>query len=189
MINYFIQKLSEYYPQVATYFIIILVVAFVVYKITIFYKDTKDKNEKFGDIEGSLNKIDKGFTTLNQILIEKNVISESCYSDENSPRIVNKLGLKLFSESGAEKLFYEIKDELLLELERKEFDSLLELERSSVEVLMDKMNDVRFKNVQNFAFEHPTFNSHPLRYTDILFMMSLELRDLYREKHGNSDLS
>lgn len=206
MIDYILQKLFEYYPQVSTYFIIILVVVFVVYKFTIFYKDTKDNNRKFGEIEGSLNKIDednnkkfgeiegslnridKGFTTLNQILLEKNVISKSCYSEENSPRVINKIGLKLYSESGAEKLFDNIKDELLLELEKKHFDSLLELERSSLDVLMDKMNDIRFKDIQNFAFEHPTFDNNPLTYTDLLFIMSLKLREAYREKYPQSNL-
>ena len=206
MIDYILQKLSEYYPQVSTYFIIILVVAFVVYKLTIFYKDTKDNNKKFGEmegslsridkdnnkkfgeIEGSLNRIDKGFTTLNQILLEKNVISKSCYSEENSPRVINKIGLKLYSESGAEKLFDNIEDELLLELEKKHFDSLLELERSSLDVLMDKMNDIRFKDIQNFAFEHPTFDNNPLTYTDLLFIMSLKLREAYREKYPQSNL-
>lgn len=188
MIDPILQKLIDSYPQIATYFIIVLVVGFTVYKFTIFYKDTKDNNKKFGEVEEMLFRVDKGFTILNQILLEKNVISKSCYSDENSPRVINQLGLKLYSESGAEKLFHSIKNELLLDLEKKEFDSLLELERSSLDVLMDKMNDIEFKDVQNFAFEHPTFNGHPLTYTDILFMMSLKLREAYREKYPQSEL-
>lgn len=188
MINYAIQKLIEYFPQVSTYFIIILVAVFVTYKLTIFYINTKKTNSKFPTIEETLNRIDKGFTTLNQILLEKNVISRSCYSEENSPRVLNEMGVRLYSESGARDLFEKIKDELISELEKKHFDSLLELERSSLDVLIEKMNDIRFKEIQNFAFQHPTFNSNPLTYTDILFIMSLRLRDLYREKHKNSNL-
>ena len=199
MTEYIIQKLLECYPQIATYFIIILVVAYTVYKVTIFYKDTKDKNNKFGEefksvngtlvkVNETLTEVDKGLAILNQALLEKNVISISCYSNKNSPRVINQLGLKLYSESGAEKLFNSIKDELLLDLEKKQFDSLLELEMSSLNVLMEKMSDSRFKDVQNFIFEHPNFEDHPLTYTDILFVMSLKLRETYREKHKDSGL-
>ncbi len=188
MFDYAIQKLIEYFPQVSTYFIIILVAIFVTYKITVFYINTKKINSKFPEIEDTLERIDKGFTTLNQILLEKNVISRSCYSEENSPRVINQIGQKLYTESGASGLFENIKDELISELEKKHFDSLLELERSSLDVLIEKMSDIRFKDIQNFAFQHPTFDSNPLTYTDILFIMSLRLRDLYREKHNDSSL-
>ncbi len=188
MIDVIVQKLIEFFPQISVYFIIVIVVMFVTYKMTVFYINTKKATSKFPKIEDTLNRIDKGFTTLNQILLEKNVISRSCYSEENSPRAINPLGLRLFSESGAEKLFNSIKDELLTKLEKKKFDSLLELERSSLDVIIENMNDYRFKDVQNFAFQHPTFNGNPLTYTDILFVMSLRLRDTYREKHKNSNL-
>jgi hypothetical protein len=183
-----ILKLIEFAPQIATYVLVALVVGIVVWKTAVFYVNTKKATSKFPAIEISLGKIDKGLTTLNQILLEKSVISQSCYSNENSPRVISDIGKKLYSESGAEKLFNIIKPELVAELEQKKFDSLLELERESLNVLIDKMNDPRFKDIQNFAFEHPTFEGSPLTYTDILFIMSLNLRDDYRQKYPESNL-
>jgi hypothetical protein len=183
-----ILKLFEYAPQIATYGLVVILVAAIVWKAAVFYINTKRATDKFPKIETTLGKIDKGLATLNQILLEKTVITQSCYSNENSPRVVNELGQRLLKDSGAEKLFNEIESELIAGLEKTKFDSLLELERSSLNVLLDKMNDPRFKDVQNFAFEHPTFDGKPLTYTDMLFLMSLKLRDAYREKYPESKL-
>lgn len=188
MLDSIFQKLSEYYPQIATYFIIVLVVAYTVFKLTCFYKDTKGATSKFPGMETTLNKIDRGLDKLNQSLLDNKLIKSSCYSNENSPRVVNDLGKKLLEESGANKLMDKIGKELMTDLESRQFDSLLEMERSAYDVITDKMNDVRFKDVQNFVFEYPSFDNHPLTYTDLLFAMSLKLRDKYREKHQNSDL-
>ncbi len=76
----------------------------------------------------------------------------------------------------------------MTELESKKFESLLELEQSCLEVLLQKRNDQKFKNIQNFAFEHPTFEGRTLTYIDILFVLSLKLRDDFREKHPDSEL-
>lgn len=182
--NYLLTK----YPLITSYAILIIIVIFFTYKFCKFYFETKETNNEFPNIKQTLGKIDKGLTTLNQILLEKTVITQSCYSNENSPRVLNALGSKLLSDSGANDIFQEIEPELIKELEKKKFDSLLELERNSLMVLIERMNDSRFKNIQNFAFEHPTFEGQSLTYTDILFVMSLKLRDAYRTKYPDSKL-
>ena len=188
MAQYIFDKLIQYFPQIGAYTLIALVVGLIVWKAASFYIKTQNTVSKFPMIETVLSKIDKGFTTLNQVLLEKQVISQSCYSNENSPRVVNEIGKKLFKESGAEELFEKIKEELMSELESKKFDSLLELERSCLNVLLEKMNDNRFKNIQNFAFQNPKYEGLPLSYTDMLFVMALMLRDYYREKYPESNL-
>ncbi|MDP3957533.1 MAG: hypothetical protein Q8Q10_03475 [bacterium] len=121
---------------------------------------------------------------MNNVLLEKQVISHSCYSQENSPRVINPLGQKLYEQSGAKDLMEKVKGKLLKELEtNKKIDSLLELERESLNTMLNRMDDKEFKNIQNFAFEHPKFEGNPLTFTDILFVMALVLRDLYRGKH------
>ncbi|MDP3785278.1 MAG: hypothetical protein Q8R12_04415 [bacterium] len=188
MAQYIVDKAIQYFPQISGYFIVALVVGMFVWKLCAFYIRTNTATKKIPLIESLLSKIDRGFNTLNQILLEKSVISQSVYSSANSPRTINALGQKLFTDSGAEILFERIKTGLMAELEGKTFGSLLELERECLNLFLGKMNDPEFKNIQNFAFEHPTFGDNPLTYTDILFVMSLKLREEYRTKHPTSNL-
>lgn len=181
MVDTIINFLSKYYPHIAGYALLVLVIVLVVYKCTKFYLKTKEVCDEFPSLKTLLQKIDKGFNTLNQILIEKNVISSSCYSEGNSPRKLNELGEKLFKDSGAEELFNKIKEELLTEFKKP--NSFLELERNALKILFDKTNNPEFKGIQDFAYNHPNFEESPLTYTDILYIMSLKLRDAYIEKH------
>ena len=50
-------------------------------------------------------------------------------------------------------------------------------------MLLLHRDEPRFRLLQDFVYQHPTFNAKPLTYTDILFMVALKLRDFYRERH------
>lgn len=184
VLNYLI----TYYPQVGGYLLAAFVLAFVVWKISKFYLTTQTTNKDFLSIKATIEDIRSGFSTLNQVLLEKNVISNSCFSSSNSPRAINQLGIKLMHDSGADKLFQDMKTELIRELENAKFDSFLELEQESLDVLLKKMNDTRFKRIQNFAFEHPKYEEVDLTYIDILHILSLKLRDAYLEKYPKNKL-
>ncbi len=188
MIEYIINSFDQQFPEIAGYTLVAFVVAIVVWKAAKFYMATTKIHTEFPRIQSILTDIKTGFTTLNQVLLEKQVISKSCFSNENSPRVINDIGIKLYEQSGAGKVYKDIEPSLMTELETKKFESLLELEQSCLEVLLQKRNDQKFKDIQNFAFEHPTFEGKPLTYTDILFILSLRLRDDFRKKHPDSDL-
>jgi hypothetical protein len=183
MIQYFLDKLIQYYPQIAGYCVLIAIVVYLTYKLTTFYTNTTNLQKEFPDIKTLLAKIDSGLKTLNTILLDKNVINQSCYSNGNSPRVINAIGNDLLTDSGSLPLYESIKDEFLGLLEAKKFESLLELERESLNVFLTRMDDPRFVPLQNYVFQHPTFKTTPLTYTDILFLLGLKLRDLYLENH------
>jgi len=188
MLEIILNYLITHFPQIAGYAVLFFFVVYVTFKLAKFYLNTNKTNEELPGIKFSLAKIDKGLTTLNQILLEKTVISQSCYSNEASPRAVSDLGEKVLQQSGADALFETLAPELIDELEKTKPDSLLELERNALQILLAKMDDPRFKDIQNFVFQHPTFDSNPLTYTDVLFLMSLNLRDSYRKRYPQSPL-
>ena len=183
MIEYLFKLAIEYFPQIAGYLCSAALLIIVVWKIASFYFKTNAAVQQMNDIGPLLSKISAGFTTLNTVLIEKNIISQSCYSQENSPRVLNDAGKKLLKESGAATLFDSLKEELIKDVEKQEIDSFLEAERSCLNALLEKMDDIRFRDIQNFAYQHPTFDGKALTYTDILFVMALELRDTYIQRH------
>ena len=119
MWTWIIEKLMEYYPQIAGYACLIFVVVFITIKIYKFYFSTKSVCEKFESFSDTLNTISRGLETLNKILLEKKVIDNSCYSETHSPIDLNELGNQLYKESGAEQVFGENEERLLEELEKK----------------------------------------------------------------------
>jgi hypothetical protein len=184
MLDIILNFLISYYPQIAIYAIVILATGFLVFKVTKFCSDTNKvcKND-FPAMAITLKSIESGFDKLNSILMEKNVINTSCYSQSHSPRVLNLSGKKLYIESGAEKLLNSLLDSLLSELETMSFDSPLEVERACLKLFIQKMENPEFNEVQTFAYNHPSFEDTPLAYSDILFVMALMLRDKYFEKH------
>lgn len=86
-------------------------------------------------------------------------------------------------ESSGNVVFETKKDGLLLELEQKQINSLLELEKESLNTVLAHRDDLDYKPLQDFTFQHPTFKDSPLTYTDLLFIVALKLRDFYRAKH------
>lgn len=194
-LEYVISKLIEYFPQIAGYGILAIVVGYISVKATQFYMKTNGLHSSVGGLDvavtgmkTTLDSIHTGLTTLNNVLLEKTVISTSCYSVGNSPRILNASGLKVYNESGAKPLLESKKNELMKELELKTYNSFLEVERESFKVLLDRMSEPDFSVVQDFAYQHPQFENQALTYSDILYIMSIVLRDAYKEKHPELNL-
>ncbi|MBI2444213.1 MAG: hypothetical protein HYV42_03165 [Candidatus Magasanikbacteria bacterium] len=183
MLETIFDTLNQVAPQAAIYAAIILVVGLLVYHFTKFWVATNKTNQALPEIQASLIKIDRGLNTLNKVLLEKNIISQSCYSNVNSPRALNDLGRRLLPASGADRLLAQQAGAFLNELEQKPYDSPLEVEREALNLLLAKMDDAEFRELQNFAYNHPQFDGKPLTYTDILFVMSLVLRDQYLARH------
>lgn len=168
------------FPQ----FVWIVVVAVIVWTMTKFYMATTQVIRDVPRIQTSLNRIDKGFTTLITLLLEAKVIQTSCYSESKSPRRVNDLGQRLLQESGAAQVISQIQNAFIKDLEAMNIDNPLELERSCLQSLLSSMNDNRFNDLQTFAYNHPTFHGKPLSYIDILNTMALVLRDVYLDMHS-----
>jgi hypothetical protein len=76
-----------------------------------------------------------------------------------------------------------MKEELAQELALKPIKSLLQLQTESLNVMLAHRDDSAFLPLQNFVYQHPTYNDTPLAYTDVLFVMALKLRDFYLTKY------
>jgi hypothetical protein len=182
-IDFFITEYIKIFPQWAGFVLFVAAVIYIVWKASEFYFKTKSTNQQIIEINSTLSRMEGALAILNSVLLEKNIISKSCFSQENSPRVLNELGKKLLEESGAERVFEEMKEELLSALETESPESLLEIERKALEVMLANMSNPHLREVQNFAFEHPSFGGSPLTYSDILFTVALQLRDEYRSRH------
>ncbi|HUC01329.1 MAG TPA: hypothetical protein VMA75_00285 [Candidatus Paceibacterota bacterium] len=181
--EYFFAFLIQDYQQIALYLVVLYSVIWITAKVSGFYFKTSELHTKMPNIERLLEKLDIGLAALNDALLGKSVIDKSYYSRDRSPRTVNELGERLFKESGAEAAFAAMKDPLVDELASKQIHSLLQLQTASLNVMIAHRNDPILKPLQDFVYEHPTYHNTPLGYTDLLFVVSLKLRDYYISKH------
>ncbi len=183
MISTICNYLLEHQGIVGITVVIAIIVFLIGWKLSEFYNETKKVNKSFPEIKDKLSSIDSSLNTLNTILIEKEIIKSSIYSQANSPRIVNESGKKVYQQSGAKNILEENSNNLINELEKLDNRSLLKLEQNCLKVMISKMNTDEFKPIQDFAFQNPNFQDKPLTYTDILYIMSIYLRDIYINKH------
>jgi hypothetical protein len=183
MITFLLQIAATGAPYLAVYGGLLVLVVWATIKATSFWHKTRELHRDIPEIKKTLNNVHDAIKALNQVLLEKSVISQSCYSSENSPRVLNVLGKKLLTESKADEVIAFVGNDWMKQLEDKKIKSLLELERESLDLVMSKKNDGALIDVQNFVYEHPHFETNPLTYSDVLFAMSLKLRDMYMAKH------
>ena len=183
--EYLFNFLIQDYQQVALFGIVLYLIVKITITLDRFYVETKKLHDKVPNMERLLAKIDAGLSSLNDTLLGKSVIDKSCYSRDRSPRTVNELGEKLFKESGADAVYLSMEEELAQELALKPIKSLLQLQTESLNVMLAHRDDSAFLPLQNFVYQHPTYNDTPLAYTDVLFVMALKLRDFYLTKHPN----
>lgn len=203
MTEIILQILIKNYPTLAGYFIVILTVGFIVFEFTKFYLKTKQSCNKFDgiyektkivchefdNIKLLLNKMYYALGKLNSMLLEKDILHTSCFSEQGSPRRLNGIGQRLYEQSGSKKVLEKILNQLIEKLEMREneekekFDSLLDIERESLNLMTDERDNPEFKDIQNFVYYHSSFEGKPLTYSDVLFVMSLILRDEYIKRH------
>ena len=91
--DYLFTFLIQYYPEVALYAIILLLVIVVTIRVHNFYIRTDELHKRMPFMETTLSRIDTGLTLLNKMILEKTIISQSCYSNENSPRSISLSGI------------------------------------------------------------------------------------------------
>ncbi len=175
--EYIIRLAIDYFPPISWYTTAAAALVLATVKIHSFYIKTTAHHAEVPSIKDLLEHIDKGLATLNNVLLEKNIISHSCYSGNRSPRTINALGTQLMKESGAEIIFHAQKERLAAELAAKHAASLLQLEREALNVMIAHRDDPAFLPLQDFVYRHPMFDGTPLTYTDLLFVMALILRD------------
>ena len=176
--------LTKTFPQYWGFFVVLIVVIVLTIWCVNNYNKIKDVCKEFPTIKDSLNRIDKSLGVLNSLLIENNIIKNSFYSEAHSPRQLNELGRKLYSESGAEALFNSMVNELLSDLEKKKPLSFLDVETESFVIMFDHTEDIRLKELKDFAYNHPNFEGNNLTFSDLLYVMSINLRNKYLEMHS-----
>lgn len=167
----------------------------------------KEHSSAIGDHSGRLESIASDISAIKgqmSILVqlltksafprEEGILSvdESVFSHKQSPRRLNANGLKIFDAFGCSAFIESNREWLLAELAKLEPRNALDVESCSMAALRICSLDDRFNNLKNDIYRSPeleiadTDGNRILKTVtldDVLFVMSLSVRDLYLAGH------
>lgn len=120
--------------------------------------------------------------------------SGGTYSAKHSPRRLNDNGISLFKDSGADKFLAEHKDHFLEKIAQLQPKTALDVEDLALAVLQTSTNEDIFIPLKNWVYNAPARRlrdengniiNQEVDLNDVLFVISLPLRDMYLEANCN----
>lgn len=150
--------------------------------------DLEDLDDDFKDMRKDIARMDKGFLKLNTTLMNKGLLSESCYSEAHSPRQLNDLGKLLYERSGMKALLENESylERLFVTVSEYKPQTDLDIETFAFQALLDHSNDVEMRTIKDFVYNNPKFEGKSLVFTDAIHVGSLELRNKYQAKFSRT---
>lgn len=153
-------------------------------------------DEQFADSRAAVSRIEGQLDLLVKTLVpkQKKRIERSAYalSGKHSPRQLNKNGIALLKDSGADKFLEANMDFFIKKMEVIAPKTAYDVEDLASTVLLAESNNDMFIPLKSWAYNAPTrelknedgsVKSLDVELDDIIFVMSLPLRDKYLELH------
>lgn len=153
-------------------------------------------DEQISDIKALSNRIEAKLELLIETLIPKEnedttQIAETL-SRKHSPRTLTEVGVKLLKDSGGEHFLKLNMDYFIKKIEDIAPKTAFDVESLAMRVLLLNRNDDRFIPLKNWVYnaplqDIPDADGNPrkidVKLDDVIFVMSLPLRDRYLELH------
>lgn len=135
---------------------------------------------------------DEDIKTIKEFLLITNKKASVLFSVKNSPRQLNEIGNKVFAEMQGEDFLNQNKEYLFSQIDGYNPKTALDVENSAHAVCMTSVDKEIFNGLKNFVYNSPSYKiidregkerMYDLAMSDICFILSLPLRDMYLEIH------
>lgn len=122
------------------------------------------------------------------VLIQKYPTSMSVFSAKSSPRKLNELGLKLFKAIYGDDFLKKNKDALFQFMDNTRPLVALDVEQAALSACTSLVNTPVFNDMKNYVYNAPSIDlpdgqKYDVTITDVCFVLSIPLRDMYLEEH------
>jgi hypothetical protein len=174
--------------------LLVLVAAFILWKIAKFYftrvapleKNVKQlvKISNCTKHESDIDALMKIVRNIERIMLKADNNLMDQLSISKSPRQLSEAGLQLFNESGCKTLLDENQDYLMRKLEERNPLTALDVETEAHSLLLSLSDEKFFKPVKDFVYRNPKYLNNDLDFNIICFVIGLELRNRYLNKHA-----
>lgn len=144
-----------------------------------------------GKHDDNFRAIMESLTEIKTFLMVKNPKTAFVFSQKHSPRRLNKAGESLFNDISGDAFLDANKDFLILEIDGKSPKTALDVENGALQALYDNLDNDIFNGLKKWVYNSPSrkveINGEETDYvvtmTDVCFVLSLPLRDMYLERH------
>ena len=204
--NAVVSEIISYLP-LGSWILISYLTLFLLWKLFNFYRDTKDKNIKFGSVEETLNKIGLDIATRFQEFSKKfdlfrnplaeiqrflgdemgfipiHPIETKKFTESLSPVKLTDTGKNLLDESGAKNVIDNNFEKLEKKIDEQNLKSAYDIQVYIQRLVFQMASKDVMLPVKNFVYKNPKYKNTELELTDIQRTMVIYLRDEYFKKH------
>ncbi len=152
--------------------------------------DTHSKDIK--EVKTLISSHDDDIKTIKDFLLMTNKKAAILFSVKNSPRQLNEMGNKVFADMQGEDFLNQNKDYLFSQIDDYNPKTALDVENAAHAVCITSVDNEIFNGLKNFVYNSPSYKIidregneklYDLAMSDICFILSLPLRDMYLEIH------
>ena len=152
--------------------------------------DSHSKDIK--EIKNLISSHDDDIKTIKEFLLITNKKASVLFSVKNSPRQLNEIGNKVFAEMKGEDFLNQNKEYLFAQIDGYNPKTALDVENAAHAVCITSVDNEIFNGLKNFVYNSPSYKiidregkerMYDLAMSDICFILSLPLRDMYLEIH------
>jgi hypothetical protein len=127
--------------------------------------------------------------TIKSVLIQKYPSSASVFSIKASPRALNELGIRLFKEIDGSGFLTENQTNLFKFITESKPLTELDVEQAANAACLSLIQTPAFNKMKDFVYNAPTIEisdgeKYDIALTDICFVLSIPLRDMYLIENG-----
>ena len=143
-------------------------------------------------LKQDLKDIKSDIVTIKSLLVIKHKNAADLFSMKNSPRKLNENGEKLFSDIRGNDFLHENKDFLFAKIDEQQPKTALDVETAANFVCTANTDNDIFNRLKNYVYNSPTYTikdkegnerQYDIALSDICFVLSLPLRDMYLKEH------
>lgn len=152
--------------------------------------DTHSKDIK--EVKTLISSHDDDIKTIKDFLLMTNKKAAILFSVKNSPRQLNEMGTKVFADMKGEDFLNQNKEYLFSQIDDYNPKTALDVENAAHVVCITSVDKEIFNGLKNFVYNSPSYKikdregkerMYDLAMSDICFILSLPLRDMYLEIH------
>lgn len=152
--------------------------------------DTHSKDIK--EVKTLISSHDDDIKTIKDFLLMTNKKAAILFSVKNSPRQLNEMGNKVFAEMKGEDFLNQNKEYLFAQIDGYNPKTALDVENAAHAVCITSVDNEIFNGLKNFVYNSSSYKiidregkerMYDLAMSDICFILSLPLRDMYLEIH------
>jgi hypothetical protein len=154
----------------------------------------KSIEKNFEHLENSINRLPclshgDDLVKIKSILVQKYPSSANVFSMKASPRTLNELGMKLFNDIDGNGFLKENKDNLFKFIVESNPLMELDVEQAANAACMSLIPTPAFNKLKDFVYNAPSIEmadgeKYDIALTDICFVLSIPLRDMYLKEQG-----